>query len=75
MRAATKRDTMLDSRCHASSAASRPVIYPLTYVDWVWFKNGGTAETEGVEGEAVGGRGGVRMKDYIKKKLHLTVTG
>lgn len=46
---------------------SQTVIYPLTSVDWVW--NGrGMVEMERAEG-----RGG--MKDYIKKKQHLTVTG
>lgn len=61
------KETMLNSRCMASTAPSQTVIYPLTSVDWVWI-SGGMAKMERAEG-----RGG--MKDYIKKKQHLTVTG
>lgn len=58
---------MPDSRCSASLAPSQTVIYPLTSVVWV-LNGGGMTDMERAEE-----RGG--MKDYIKKKQHLMVTG
>lgn len=54
-------------------APTQTVIYPHISADWFW-KNGGMAEMERAKGKAERG-GRERMKDYIKKKLHLTVTG